>query len=62
VDAKAGRSGVDKKVINQILADHAYGWTTATDEYPSEPVGDALQVSQAMMAKYGKYFASCPAQ
>lgn len=46
-------------VRNQILADHAYNFTTATNVYPTEPVGDAVQVSQAMHAKYASFFTSC---
>ena len=36
-----------------------YNWTTATDKYPTTPVGDALAVSAAMQKKYESYFSSC---
>jgi alpha-N-acetylglucosaminidase len=50
---------LDKKAMSKIEADHAYNWTTATNEYPVEPVGDFVAVSKAMHAKYAPHFASC---
>ena len=42
-----------------LEAEHAYNWTTATDKYPTAPVGDALAVSVTMQKKYASYFSSC---
>ena len=59
-DAAAGHP-LDTGALNQIYATHAYTWTTATNAYPTAPVGDALAVSKAMYAKYAPYYASCSA-
>jgi|TARA_B100000795_G_C22798347_1_gene440545 hypothetical protein len=37
----------------------AYEWTTATNAYPIQPVGDAATVSKTMHDKYSKWFVSC---
>jgi len=57
-DAAKGQP-LDKTAIAAIEALHAYTWTTATDKYATEPVGDALKVSIAMQQKYKAYFTSC---
>jgi hypothetical protein len=44
---------------NQLLADHAYNWTTATNPYPTQPTQDFVKVSVAMHAKYASFFAVC---
>lgn len=46
-------------VYDQILADHAYNFTTATNPYPTEPVGDAVTVSKEMHNKYASFFTTC---
>ena len=46
-------------VLSRILAQHAYNWTTASNEYPTSPVGDALQVSMSMFEKYSAHFSGC---
>jgi hypothetical protein len=45
--------------VTTIKAEHAYNWTTATNPYPTEVVGDYAAVSKAMRAKYSHFFASC---
>jgi len=42
-----------------LQAEHAYTWSTATNLYPTEPVGDFVQVSTAMHKKYSPYFSTC---
>ena len=58
VDAAKGQP-LDVNAIAALEALQAYTWTTATNKYPSEPVGDALAVSLAMQNKYKSYFACC---
>lgn len=55
----AAKTTVSKDDINQLRATLAYQWTTATNKYPTEPVGDALALSKQMHAKYAPYYASC---
>jgi hypothetical protein len=57
-DAAAGKS-LDNGAVTQIKAEHAYNWTTATNPYPTEVVGDYVEVSKAMRSKYGHFFTSC---
>ena len=57
-DAAKGKP-LDRTAIAAIEALHAYTWTTATNKYPTSPVGDALAVSVAMQSKYKAYFTSC---
>ncbi len=57
-DAAAGTS-LNLTVLSRTLAEHAYNWTTASNEYPVSPVGDALQVSLAMQEKYADVYAIC---
>ena len=47
------------KPLNLKLAALAYNWTTAAERYPVTAQGDAVQVSQQMLAKYRPYFQSC---
>lgn len=42
-----------------IQAKHAYNWTTATNTYPMQPVGNSIAVSKAMASKYAHAFAAC---
>ena len=54
----------DGKALNRTAQDavraaHSYTWAVATNKYPTAPVGDALAVSKAMLAKYAPYYASC---
>ncbi len=57
-DAKRG-APLDQAAMDLLLARHAYTWTTATNAYPTAPVGSPLALSQAMYAKYSSYFKSC---
>ena len=60
--ADAGaRQKLQWKPLNLKLAALAYNWTTAAaaDRYPVTAQGDAVQVSQQMLAKYRPYFQSC---
>ena len=57
-EAAAGRPWTSEKDA-ALKAALAYEWTTATNAYPTSPVGDAFAVSQAMHAKYAPRFASC---
>eukprot|EP00040_Diaphanoeca_grandis_P011341 m.58045 g.58045 ORF g.58045 m.58045 type:complete len:883 (+) comp22488_c0_seq2:20-2668(+) len=57
-DAAAGKP-LDSKAVAAIEAAHAYTWTTATNKYPTEIVGDPLTVAKGMYTKYAPYFASC---
>ena len=57
-DAAKGQP-LDRTAIAAIEALHAYTWTTATNKYPTSPVGDALAVSVAMQSKYKAYFTGC---
>ena len=57
-DAAAGKS-LDKAAVTTLKAQHAYNWTTATNAYPVDVVGDFAEVSKAMQAKYEPFFASC---
>ena len=58
-EAAAGRPWTSEKDAAPKAA-LAYEWTTATNAYPTSPVGDAFAVSQAMHAKYAPRFASAP--
>jgi hypothetical protein len=55
----ASKKATPAATVDQILADHAYAFTTSTKKYPTEPVGDAVAVSSAMRAKYASYFTKC---
>ena len=57
-DAAAGKA-LDQKAITAIKGAHAHAWTTATNPYPTEVVGDFVAVSKATQAKYSAFFASC---
>ena len=57
-DAAKGQP-LNTTALAAIEAMHAYNWTTATNKYPVETVGDALAVSVAMQDKYKSYFSSC---
>jgi alpha-N-acetylglucosaminidase len=64
LEAAAAGKPVNNAKKDQILATHAYDWTTATVKdvpYPLKPVGDAVKVSRAMHTKYSKYYATCMA-
>lgn len=58
-DAAKGQP-LDTNATAALEAEHAYNWTTATNAYPTTPIGDALAVSAAMQKKYESYFTSCP--
>ena len=57
-DAAAGKA-LDSGAITTLMGQHAYNWTTATNPYPTDTVGDFVEVSKAMQAKYAAWFASC---
>lgn len=57
-DAAAGKA-LDSGALDTLMGQHAYNWTTATNPYPTESVGDFVDVSKAMMSKYKSWFASC---
>ena len=50
---------LDQNATRRTLAQHAYNWTTASNEYPTVPVGDALQISLAAYDKYSAYYSAC---
>lgn len=50
---------LNQTAVDQILATHANTWTTSTNAYPTQPVGDPIAISQAMLSKYSSYFSSC---
>ena len=56
--AQAGAM-VDEAQVDKVEAALAYEWTTATDAYPTQPVGDAADVAKATRDKYAPRFASC---
>ena len=42
------------------LVKHAYEWQTAFGNgYPTEPAGDVVAVSTAVMSKWGHFFGAC---
>uniref|UniRef100_A0A7S4MND2 Alpha-N-acetylglucosaminidase C-terminal domain-containing protein n=1 Tax=Odontella aurita TaxID=265563 RepID=A0A7S4MND2_9STRA len=55
----AARRAFNATEMERRRARHAYNWTTATGEYPTTPVGDAVEVSVVMREKYKGWFASC---
>ena len=57
-DAVAGKP-LDSAAVDAVKAEHAYNWTTATNPYPTEVVGDYVEVSKAMREKYGHFYTSC---
>ena len=59
VEEKVVKIMLDSGAVTTIKAEHAYNWTTATNPYPTEVVGDYAAVSKAMRAKYSHFFASC---
>ena len=52
-------SALNVTEVALLHATHAYEWTTATNKYPTAPIGDALIVSRHMHDKYRHWFASC---
>lgn len=57
-DAAAGKA-LDNNAVSKLKSQHAYTWTTATNAYPTNVVGDFVEVSKAMQAKYQSFFATC---
>ena len=58
VNAKEGKK-FEKSERDLIRARHAYAWTTSTNAYPTEPVGNYLEISKEMYKKYSGYFGVC---
>ena len=50
---------LDMTAVDKMEAQHAYAWTTASNIYPSQPVGDYKQVTQQMLNKYETFYATC---
>lgn len=50
---------LDLAVVSRLEAQLAYEWTTASNLYPVQPVGDAVAASVQMLNKYSSYFATC---
>jgi hypothetical protein len=50
---------LDQNQVNQFKANLAYTWTNSNSQYPIKPVGDAVEVSKALLSKYSKYFSQC---
>lgn len=44
----ASKTPLDQAAVARIKAEHAYEFTTATNSYPTEPLGDFIGVSEAM--------------
>jgi len=55
----ANNAALNSTMVDAIEAKHAYDWTTATNPYPTPPVGDAATISKAMVAKYESFFSAC---
>lgn len=55
----ANNAALNSTMVDAIEAKHAYDWTTATNPYPTTPVGDASTISKAMAAKYASFFSAC---
>jgi alpha-N-acetylglucosaminidase len=55
-DAAAGRP-LNATAVAQLKADRAYAWQNDVTPYPTQPVGDAVDVSVEMMAKWGGAYA-----
>jgi len=58
-DAAAGRT-FNSSAASLSYAKQAFEWQTDSgNKYPTKTVGDAVQVSTALRAKYSRYFGSC---
>lgn len=57
-DAAQGKP-LDEAAVKRTNAAHAYDFTMSTHDYPLDPVGDAVQISQMMLAKYSPLFDTC---
>lgn len=57
-DASEGRP-MDKDIVEQIKAEHAYNWTISQKKYPVDPIGDYIEISTTMHQKYTPYFQMC---
>jgi len=57
-DAAAGKS-LDTKTLDKKKAALAYAWTTSTNKYPSEVVGDYVTTSKGFLNKYQHYYQGC---
>eukprot|EP00658_Telonema_sp_P-2_P047919 TRINITY_DN3647_c0_g1_i2.p1 TRINITY_DN3647_c0_g1~~TRINITY_DN3647_c0_g1_i2.p1 ORF type:complete len:691 (+),score=111.68 TRINITY_DN3647_c0_g1_i2:158-2230(+) len=44
---------------DRIQAGLAYNWTTDTKAYPTQPVGDPLQISKQIKLTYANFFTTC---
>ena len=50
---------LNQTAVAWLEAQLAYNWTNARNAYPTLPVGDPVEVSLVMYAKYGPYFSAC---
>jgi alpha-N-acetylglucosaminidase len=57
-DASKGQA-LNATAIEIMEADHAYTFQHTVKSYPVTPVGDARQVSAAMLTKYSPYYSVC---
>jgi alpha-N-acetylglucosaminidase len=56
---EAASTSLNQTEVKRLQAGHAFRWTTATNNYPSTPVGDFLAVTRSMYDKYKHWFTSC---
>ena len=59
-DEKAGLP-LNTTMIARLRAELAYNFTTATNEYPTAPTGDPVEMSRVIYDKYSSWFAPCSA-
>jgi len=57
-DEDVGQS-LDHRALDERLAQHAFQWTTGTNSYSSNTIGDPFEASQAAYAKNKHWFAAC---
>ena len=58
VDARSSKA-LNKTRVSQLLAHHAYQWTTSQKKYPVQATGDPVQISILMHRKYSPWFDAC---
>mmetsp|Transcript_126804 Transcript_126804/g.370703 ORF Transcript_126804/g.370703 Transcript_126804/m.370703 type:complete len:809 (+) Transcript_126804:82-2508(+) len=58
--SSAAKRPVSQAAVDRAKAALAFEWTTAFGvRYPEQPTGDAVAVSQRLLAKYAPYFVDC---